>query len=53
MELAFVVWFWVETKGKTLEETDKVIDGGKHSRVPDIEDRCGRHAGRHGRLGSR
>ncbi|KAI1100775.1 putative hexose carrier protein [Jackrogersella minutella] len=29
--------FWVETKGKTLEEIDAIFDGEKHSSVPDIE----------------
>jgi hypothetical protein len=28
---------WVETKGKTLEEIDALIDGIKHSDVPDLE----------------
>lgn len=38
LELAFVAWYWVETKGKTLEEIDEVLDGQKHSQVPDLED---------------
>ena len=29
--------FWVETKGKTLEEIDAIIQGDKHSNVPDLE----------------
>lgn len=29
--------FWVETKGKTLEEIDAIFEGTKHSDVPDIE----------------
>ncbi|KJA21202.1 hypothetical protein HYPSUDRAFT_751468 [Hypholoma sublateritium FD-334 SS-4] len=29
-------WYWVETKGMTLEEIDRVIDGEKHSDVPDL-----------------
>lgn len=37
LELAFVLLFWVETKGKTLEEIDALIDGKKHSDVPDLE----------------
>ncbi|KAL5330311.1 hypothetical protein ACEPPN_003837 [Leptodophora sp. 'Broadleaf-Isolate-01'] len=38
LELVFILSFWVETKGKTLEEIDEVLDGTKHSRVPDLED---------------
>jgi sugar porter (SP) family MFS transporter len=34
----FVVFVWVETRGLTLEEVDKVFDGVKHSNVPDLED---------------
>ncbi|KAF2109376.1 general substrate transporter [Lophiotrema nucula] len=33
----FVVVFWVETRGLTLEEVDKLFDGEKHSDVPDLE----------------
>lgn len=29
--------YWVETKGKTLEEIDALFEGGKHSSVPDVE----------------
>jgi hypothetical protein len=29
--------FWVETKGKTLEEIDALFEGHKHSNVPDVE----------------
>lgn len=29
--------FWVETKGKTLEEIDAIFEGKKHSSVPDVE----------------
>lgn len=29
--------YWVETKGKTLEEIDAIFDGEKHSDVPDVE----------------
>jgi len=33
-----LLWFyWVETKGKTLEEIDKALEGEKHSNVPDLE----------------
>ncbi len=37
LELVFVLVFWVETKGKTLEEIDAILDGEKHSLVPDVE----------------
>lgn len=29
-------YFWVETKGRTLEEIDAVFEGQKHSNVPDV-----------------
>jgi hypothetical protein len=29
--------YWVETKGKTLEEIDALFEGEKHSDVPDVE----------------
>ncbi|KAI1372073.1 hexose transporter [Hypoxylon crocopeplum] len=38
--ILFFVWvffFWVETKGKTLEEIDELFDGLKHSDVPDLD----------------
>ncbi|PVI01594.1 general substrate transporter [Periconia macrospinosa] len=35
--VAFVIFFWVETRGLTLEEVDKLFDGEKHSNVPDLE----------------
>jgi hypothetical protein len=31
------VLYWVETKGKTLEEIDALFEGQKHSDVPDVE----------------
>lgn len=31
-------YYWVETKGKTLEEIDAIFEGEKHSSVPDVED---------------
>lgn len=37
LEYAFVHYYWVETKGKTLEEIDEMLDGTKHSAVPDLE----------------
>lgn len=35
--VVFVVLVWVETRGLTLEEVDRVFDGVKHSDVPDLE----------------
>lgn len=35
--LVGVLWYWVETRGLTLEEVDKVFDGIKHSDVPDLK----------------
>ncbi|KAI1335041.1 hexose transporter [Xylariaceae sp. FL0016] len=32
----FVYFYWVETKGRTLEEIDELFDGEKHSDVPDL-----------------
>ena len=29
--------YWVETKGRTLEEMDAIFEGEKHSSVPDVE----------------
>lgn len=29
--------YWVETKGKSLEEIDAIFEGEKHSAVPDVE----------------
>ncbi|RDW84837.1 hypothetical protein BP6252_02427 [Coleophoma cylindrospora] len=37
LELAFVLFYWVETKGKTLEEIDEMFDGAKHTNAPDLE----------------
>jgi hypothetical protein len=34
----FVIFYWVETQGLTLEEVDIKFDGVKHSDVPDLED---------------
>jgi len=36
--LAFVLYFWYETKGRTLEEMDVLFDGEKHADVPDVYD---------------
>lgn len=35
--LGLIVWYWVETKGKTLEEIDGIFEGEMHSDVPDLE----------------
>ena len=35
--VGLITWFWVETKGRTLEELDEVLEGMKHSDVPDLE----------------
>ncbi|KAJ9293513.1 hypothetical protein DTO271G3_7778 [Paecilomyces variotii] len=37
LELLFVIFFWIETKGKTLEEIDEVIDGVKRSDMSDLD----------------
>lgn len=37
LELAFVVFFWVETKGKTLEEIAEVMDGENHGNIANLE----------------
>jgi hypothetical protein len=37
LEVGFIWWYWVETKGKSLEEIDEVLEGKKHSDVPDLE----------------
>ncbi|MCJ1358685.1 MAG: hypothetical protein MMC33_008685 [Icmadophila ericetorum] len=35
--VSLIAYFWVETKGRTLEELDEVLEGTKHSDVPDLE----------------
>jgi hypothetical protein len=35
--LGLIVYYYVETKGKTLEEIDVIFEGEKHSDVPDLE----------------
>lgn len=32
--LIAILYYWIETKGKTLEEIDELIEGKKHSEVP-------------------
>jgi hypothetical protein len=36
--LLFVIFYWVDTKGLTLEEIDVKFDGMKHSSVPNLAD---------------
>lgn len=33
----FIWLYWVETKGRTLEEIDEQLDGIKHSDAPNLE----------------
>lgn len=35
--IVLIAVYWIETKGKTLEEIDAIFEGQKHSDVPDIE----------------
>lgn len=35
--MLFIWWYWIEIKGKTLEEIDALFDGRKHSDTPDVE----------------
>lgn len=35
--LVLIAVYWVETKGRTLEEIDELFEGKKHSDVPDVE----------------
>ncbi|KAK2005885.1 MFS general substrate transporter [Colletotrichum eremochloae] len=32
----FILWYWVEVKGKTLEEIDAIFDGRKHTDTPNM-----------------
>ena len=36
LQFAYVMYYWVETAGKTLEEIDEMFDGVKHSDVQNI-----------------
>ncbi|KAI6511054.1 hypothetical protein MCOR13_000740 [Pyricularia oryzae] len=36
--LVFIWWFWIEIRGKTLEEIDVLFDGKKHFDVPNIQE---------------
>lgn len=38
VEVGLIWKYWVETKGKTLEEIDELFEGRKHSVMPDLED---------------
>jgi len=33
-----IAYYWIETKGKTLEEIDEVIEGVRHSDAPGVEE---------------
>jgi hypothetical protein len=35
--LGLIIYYYVETKGKTLEEIDVIFEGEKHSDVPNLE----------------
>ncbi|KAF7299678.1 Hexose transporter protein [Mycena chlorophos] len=38
LEIPFVAWYWVETKGKTLEEIDELLEGRREDvNGPDVE----------------
>lgn len=34
LEVLFIIFIWVETSNKTLEEIDELIDGEMHSDAP-------------------
>jgi hypothetical protein len=34
LEIGFIIWYWVETSNKMLEEIDECIDGEYHSTAP-------------------
>lgn len=46
--LVIIQLWWVETKGKTLEEIDAALEGVKHSTVADLEEVRTRRAGMEG-----
>lgn len=38
LQVVFVIIFWVETKGKTLEEIDELFDGSKAANAIHVQD---------------
>lgn len=36
LEVLFIIFFWVETSNKTLEEIDSLFDGEMHSDAPEL-----------------
>ena len=38
LALLFITFVWLETRGKSLEEIDVLMDGVKHADVPDVYD---------------
>ena len=38
LQIAMIAIWWVETKGRTMEEIDEVFDGEKHSTVPNLKE---------------
>jgi hypothetical protein len=41
IDILFLIWtyfYWVETRGKTLEEIDELFDGQKHTSMPNLAD---------------
>lgn len=38
LQLIFVILFWVETKGKTLEEMDEIFEGHRDSTALHVQD---------------
>ena len=35
--IGLMAYFWVETKGKTLEEIDEIFEGRKFSEAPNLQ----------------
>ena len=33
-----IAYYWIETKGKSLEEIDEVIEGVRHTDAPGVEE---------------
>jgi len=38
LQIVMIAIWWVETKGRTMEEIDEVFDGEKHSAVPNLKE---------------